>query len=91
MVCGVCAIDSILLSMDVDPLHGIRHRPRRGEPSTIPIKRPKDDATSLEKSEKLLRERSIRSNRRHKFIDCLTSQDVNIGMYKLTVVTMFPP
>ncbi|EDR11501.1 uncharacterized protein LACBIDRAFT_246710 [Laccaria bicolor S238N-H82] len=34
---------------------------------------------NLEKSEKLLRERSIRSNRRHKFVDCLSSQDVSIG------------
>ena len=35
---------------------------------------------NMEKSEKLMRERSIRTNRRHKFVDCLTSQDVNIGV-----------
>ncbi|KIM83395.1 hypothetical protein PILCRDRAFT_442133 [Piloderma croceum F 1598] len=32
-----------------------------------------------ETSEKLMRERSIRSNRRHKFVDCLSGQDVNIA------------
>lgn len=62
-----------------DPLHRVKHRPRLEEALTIPIKRTKEDNTNVEKSEKLLRERSIRSNRRHKFVDCLTSQDVNIA------------
>lgn len=31
-------------------------------------------------SEKLNRERSIRSNKRQKFVDCITAEDVNIGM-----------
>lgn len=26
-----------------------------------------------------MRERSVRTNRRHKFVDCLSSQDVNMG------------
>lgn len=65
-----------------DPLHRVKHRPRLEEALTIPIKRTKEDNTNVEKSEKLLRERSIRSNRRHKFVDCLTSQDVNIGTEK---------
>jgi hypothetical protein len=74
-------IDSISLNgRNPDPLHGIKLRLRRGEPSTSSIKQPKHDPTNLEKTEKLLRERSIRSNRRHKFVDCLTSQDVNIGV-----------
>jgi len=32
-----------------------------------------------EKSEKLMRERSIKTNRKHKFVECLSGQDVNIG------------
>lgn len=35
-----------------------------------------------------MRERSIRSNRRHKFVDCLTSEDVNIGMWYLYLPDM---
>jgi hypothetical protein len=27
-----------------------------------------------------MRERSIKTNRRHKFVECLSSQDVNIGV-----------
>ncbi|KAJ6625885.1 rab-GTPase-TBC domain-containing protein [Mycena sp. CBHHK59/15] len=52
-----------------DPLCGVRHRSRRTEQSPPRRKR----------SEKLMRERSIRTNRRHKFVDCLSSQDVNIA------------
>jgi hypothetical protein len=75
------AIDFITLNVrNPDPLHGIRHRPRRGEPSQSSIKQPTEDPANLEKSEKLLRERSVRSSKRHKFVDCLTSQDVNIGV-----------
>ncbi|KAJ4468117.1 rab-GTPase-TBC domain-containing protein [Lentinula aciculospora] len=56
-----------------DPLCGIR-RP-------APISKKTKDAISEnpEKSDKLMRERSIRSNRKHKFVDCLSSQDVNIA------------
>lgn len=32
-----------------------------------------------EKEEKLMRERSIRTNRKHKFVECLCTGDVNIG------------
>ncbi|KAF8829037.1 hypothetical protein HHX47_DHR3000561 [Lentinula edodes] len=56
-----------------DPLCGIR-RPApisRGSKDTI--------ATNPEKSDKLMRERSIRTNRKHKFVDCLSNQDVNIA------------
>ncbi|TFK44339.1 rab-GTPase-TBC domain-containing protein [Crucibulum laeve] len=56
-----------------DPLRGIK-RIKRTDTSPHRSK----DLTD-EKSEKLLRERSIRTNRRHKFIDCLSSQDVSIA------------
>lgn len=42
-----------------------------------------------EKTEKLLRERSIRTNRRNKFVECLSSQDVNIGMRNMGQVSIF--
>ncbi|KAF4621322.1 hypothetical protein D9613_000483 [Agrocybe pediades] len=68
----------------IDPLNGIKNRERQREPSPVPSKssnltnsRPLSE--NREKNEKLLRERSIRTNRRHKFVDCLSSQDVNIG------------
>lgn len=72
------------LFIPADPLCGVKHRARRADPSTgLPrtsVANPvKDTPENAEKSEKLLRERSIRSNRRHKFVDCLSSQDVNIG------------
>ncbi|KAH7874547.1 rab-GTPase-TBC domain-containing protein [Lentinula edodes] len=57
----------------VDPLCGIR-RP-------APISRGSKDAiaTNPARSDKLMRERSIRTNRKHKFVDCLSNQDVNIA------------
>ena len=66
----------------LDPLNGIINR-RPRDPSPAP--QPKDGnfksgSDSREKSEKLMRERSIKTNRRHKFVECLSSQDVNIGM-----------
>jgi hypothetical protein len=62
-----------------DPLHGVRHRsfkrtdkfPRRDQSPDLSVDK--------EASEKLMRERSIRTNRRHKFVDCLSGQDVNIA------------
>ncbi|KAF9051081.1 RabGAP/TBC [Hymenopellis radicata] len=47
-----------------DPLHGIHYR----HPTASPRKATK----------KLMREKSIKSNRRHKFVECLSNQDVNI-------------
>ncbi|KAG5734461.1 GTPase-activating protein gyp1 [Termitomyces sp. T112] len=66
-----------------DPFNGIKHRARRSDKLTQPEGRSRgavlnDPPAVRERSEKLLRERSIRSNRRHKFLDCLSSQDVNI-------------
>ncbi|KAG6813372.1 hypothetical protein H0H92_011638 [Tricholoma furcatifolium] len=65
-----------------DPLNGVKYRARRPEKSSEVkpnLSDAKDTPSVRERSEKLLRERSIRSNRRHKFVDCLLSQDVNIG------------
>lgn len=67
-----------------DPLAGVHHRSRnQRDHSPAPVKQPKDlsrerGAMTAERAEKLIRERSIRTNRRHKFVDCLTSPDVNI-------------
>ncbi len=36
-----------------------------------------------DKAEKLLRERSIRTNRRQKFIECLSNLDINLSMENL--------
>ncbi|KAF7965208.1 hypothetical protein HWV62_28866 [Athelia sp. TMB] len=60
-----------------DPLHGIRHRSskRAGTRGTESPDPPVDKVIS----DKLIRERSIRTNRRHKFVDCLSGQDVNIA------------
>ncbi|KAF9050112.1 rab-GTPase-TBC domain-containing protein [Panaeolus papilionaceus] len=65
----------------VDPLNGINNR-RRRDPSPAYQPRPRSTTSgsqSSDKAEKLLRERSIRTNRKRKFIECLSSQDVNIG------------
>jgi hypothetical protein len=61
-----------------DPLVAVRHRPRRTDTSPRRSS-PPNSPESAERSEKLMRERSIRTNRRHKFVECLSSQDVNIG------------
>ncbi|XP_006460761.1 hypothetical protein AGABI2DRAFT_192360 [Agaricus bisporus var. bisporus H97] len=65
-----------------DPLYGIKHRSKQRDPSPITSRQPSEtfqNASRDEKAEKLMRERSIRSNRRQKFFDCLTSEDVNIS------------
>ena len=41
----------------------------------------KQGAGRPDKEEKLMRERSIKTNRRQKFIECLSSSDVNISMH----------
>lgn len=41
----------------------------------------KQEVGRPEKEEKLMRERSIKTNRRQKFIECLSSSDVNISMH----------
>lgn len=56
-----------------DPLNGFR---KAASFCKSPIQR---QPSNLERSEKLLRERSIRSNRRHKFVDCLSGQDINVA------------
>ncbi|KAJ7772670.1 rab-GTPase-TBC domain-containing protein [Mycena maculata] len=61
-----------------DPLAGVKHRARRTEESPRRPS-PPNSPENAERSEKLMRERSIRTNRRHKFVECLSSQDVNIA------------
>ncbi|KAK7005774.1 rab-GTPase-TBC domain-containing protein, partial [Favolaschia claudopus] len=61
-----------------DPLVAVRHRPRRADTS-LRQPSPPTSPESAERTEKLMRERSIRTNRRHKFVECLSSQDVNIA------------
>jgi hypothetical protein len=76
--------DQVFIRDDVDeilndPLHGVRHRSfKRGDKSPRRDQSP-DLSVDKETSEKLMRERSIRTNRRHKFVDCLSGQDVNIA------------
>jgi hypothetical protein len=65
------------LIQQLDPLYGVRHRSNKRADTTSHS--PIVPSMQNEKAEKLRRERSIRTNRRHKFIDCLSSQDVNIG------------
>ncbi|KAJ2916744.1 hypothetical protein MD484_g3657, partial [Candolleomyces efflorescens] len=77
-----------VIEIVADPLHAIRN-PRRRKASPSPSPSPTSSNTTVpphlqsshsrEKSEKLMRERSIRSNRKAKFVECLSSQDVNIN------------
>lgn len=60
------------LILQPDPLHLVRRRPpKRNQPLS---------GSSDEASGKLARERSIKSNRRQRFVDCVTQEDVNMGM-----------
>ncbi|KAH9485567.1 GTPase-activating protein gyp1 [Psilocybe cubensis] len=77
---------SIRLDIDdivTDPLNGIINRSRLRGSSPLPTyqseNKPIPSTHQRERSEKILRENSIRSNRRHKFVECLSSQDVNIS------------
>lgn len=43
---------------------------------------PRDGAVATDEHlERLIRESSIRTNRRHKFISCLESEEVSMGMF----------
>ena len=79
----------------LDPLNGIRNRSRRREPSPVPVKSSNTNDSKVpthvrEKSEKLMRERSIKTNRKHKFVECLSCPDVNIGMYVRNKIIVYP-
>lgn len=59
-----------------DPLHLVRRLPPSKGPST-------DNAqASTARTAKLDRERSIRTNRRQKFIDCVASEDVSMAQLR---------
>ncbi|KAK7035472.1 GTPase-activating protein [Paramarasmius palmivorus] len=64
-----------------DPLYGIRSRLQRLESSQAASTSKDGSPLNREniKSEKLMRERSIRTNRKLKFVDCLSSEDVSIA------------
>lgn len=61
-----------------DPLHLVHQKSRRNAAK---------DATG-DGSEKLIRERSIRSNRRQKFVDCVTGEDVSMGATVSSIVAL---
>ncbi|KAF8629856.1 hypothetical protein AX15_003218 [Amanita polypyramis BW_CC] len=75
-----------------DPLNGVKYRPRRRDLSPSGSKSLKDSSPDdPQRSEKLIRERSIRTNRRHKFVECLSSQDVNIVELRKLAWAGIPP
>ncbi|KAI0093113.1 rab-GTPase-TBC domain-containing protein [Irpex rosettiformis] len=55
-----------------DPLHVIRRIPSESDPQN----------DGLEVSEKVLRERSIRLNRRQRFLECITNEDVSMAQLR---------
>ncbi|GLB37662.1 putative protein with domain in Tre-2, BUB2p, and Cdc16p [Lyophyllum shimeji] len=70
-----------------DPLNGVKHRARRPDPSLSSVGQPsggegKETSTHRERSEKLLRERSIRSNRRHKFVTVYPVRTSTLASYE---------
>ncbi|CAL1707245.1 unnamed protein product [Somion occarium] len=60
-----------------DPLHLARRSPKRRRSS-----RSQYDSSVHEGSEKLIRERSIKSNRRDKFIQCIIHDDVDMAQLR---------
>ena len=62
----------------LDPLHLVHQKSRRNAAK---------DAAG-DGSEKLMRERSIRSNRRQKFVDCVTGEDVSMGATITSIVPL---
>lgn len=76
-MCAPHASCAIALNQCADPLHLVHVRPRRP---------PAGDANpsregSPDSPAQLEREKSIRSNKRRKFVDCLTDEDVNMGAF----------
>lgn len=72
--CGVIDFPHVcLISPESEPLFVVRHQ--KSKPLTSRT-RSADDGPS---SSQLKREKSIKTNRRLKFVDCLTAEDVSIG------------
>ncbi|KAF8575101.1 RabGAP/TBC [Ramaria rubella] len=71
--CGKESIRSDVNELVKDPLHWLRNPPRRKKAKSPSPSRGVGNAASLR------RERSIRTNRRRKFEECLLAQDVNIA------------
>ncbi|EGO00108.1 hypothetical protein SERLA73DRAFT_180542 [Serpula lacrymans var. lacrymans S7.3] len=61
-----------------DPFHGLRHSSPQF-PNTHLSAKGNQSPQGIEKSEKMMREHSIRSSRRVKFVECLSKEDVNIA------------
>lgn len=60
----------------IDPLHLARRKPtKRQRLDKLP-----EDLSEPGASEKLARERSIKSHKRNKFVQCIVADDVNMGM-----------
>ncbi|TCD67858.1 GTPase-activating protein [Steccherinum ochraceum] len=66
-----------------DPLHLIRQRPPKRYQS-LP-------SSSTDVSGTLARERSIKSNRRQKFVECITQEDVNMAQLRKLAWNGVPP
>ncbi|KAJ3558015.1 hypothetical protein NM688_g1153 [Phlebia brevispora] len=85
--------DATVIRHDVDeivkdPLQLIRRLPKRDDPRAGSREGLHD---MDDHSEKLLRERSIRSNRRQKFIGCISSDDVNMAQLRKLSWNGVPP
>ena len=63
----------------LDPLHLVRRRTSK-RPNAGSRSRSHSPAHGARSPERLIREHSIRTNRRHKFIECLMREDVDMGM-----------
>lgn len=62
----------------IDPLHILQHRPPLTKRASH-VRTTSFDPELRSENSKLDRERSIRSNRRQKFIDCISAEDVNMA------------
>jgi len=89
IVDGTCIYHIILVYVPsteyLDPLHLIRRRAsKRANPSVPNRSRSHSPAPGLA-PEKVMRQHSINSNRRNKFIECLSREDVDMGRFYVRI------
>jgi len=65
----------------LDPLHLIRRRASKRANPSAPNRSRSHSPAPGQTPEKVMRQRSINSNRRNKFIECLSREDVDMGRF----------
>jgi hypothetical protein len=73
-------VNTHICTCHTDPLRLLsRSAGRHGRAESSSSQRSRSSSPNYSESEKLKREQSVKANRHHKFIECLSREDVDMG------------